>query len=494
MKKIVIFFLITCLLGSLSAQRIQFQQGEKNNKSVTTKPQLVHILECMQDGQLLVVEPIFNPAKKTKAIKVRLCDMEWKDVKDVRIDDTKNYKIETAFRNGDKLHLLLSFVDNDLAKLRHIEIDANSLGIVSDNALINKKLNSSERSVIKSADSPDGTCHGVVFMTENEANPQNPYSVSAFLFDNDMKQVWKHDWNLLTFIEAVILTDNGELVVASCSVGENQEKTLFLFDIVDAEGTRRDNFFQSTMMDRMALLNYNDGKVLLTAFEGEGSPYGRPGDRQYSGIYACCYDINTRKSVSEQHYKFTPDDMRIFENARANDRVDATTNFLNVVDYCATPQGGAVLVNKNWKYELRGKSDNDRVFNIGMLLFQLDMEGKITRVTPIRQNNINIDWPPVGTDMFLYNDKLYIVTNESDNETDQYTPENPAMAPITMFKANTALAIYSVTSDGQVSKQMVEKERKAYLGSPLFKGKDNKFYFISGSPLYPTKLSSITIP
>ena len=493
MKKVFVLCLVACFAGALSAQRIQFQQGDKSNKRVTTKPQLVHILEGLQDNQLFVVEPLFNPAKKTRAIKVRLCNMEWEDEKDVKIDDTKNYNIETAFRNGNTLHLLLSFDDRDFIKLRHVALDVQSFALVADEFVVNHEYTAAQNGVVWAATSPDGTKHCAVLRLWSDNGGNYAAGAQAFLFDNDMKLLWKKDLKSPE-IHQVIVTDGGEVVTSAMGyVEDNENEAIVLFNLADANGATAAKLSTHADLNKMTLLNYRDGKVLLTALEGEGSPYRRAGLRQYSGFYACCYDISVGKMVAEQHYRFTPDDIRIFENADNDDRVDATTNSLNVLDNCATLQGGAVLVNKNWKYEMRGKNHDDRVYNVGMLLFQIDMDGKITR-SPIRQSNCNFDWPPVGTDIFPYNDKLYIVTNESDNETDKYDPEKPAIAPFTMFKTNTALAIYTVTPEGQVSKQMLEKERKAYLGSRLFKGKDNKFYFLSGPTLYPTKISCVTIP
>ena len=496
MKKIFALIAIACVIGSAQAQRIQFQQGDKKNKNVYIKPQLVHIAESPQEGKLLVVEPVFNPSKKIKAIKVRLCDMEWKDDKDVRIDDTKNYNIETSFRTGGRLHLLLSCHDNDFVKLRHVEIDANSLDIATDNALINKQLAANEKGIVKTADSPDGKLHGAVLVTWNEITGQA--KATATLYDENMRMQWQRElkWG---DINQMIVTNRGEVVTAAIGYSPNNEQVSVLrFNVADANGSQAGQLLDKPTLGNLALLNYADGKIVATALEGEGARrftiFGvREGDKAYTGLYAFCYDINSNQLAASSSHTFTNDDIRVFENASAGEQVGASTNYLNVVDYCATPQGGAVLVNRIWKYEVRGQSDNDRAFSMGMLLFQLDLDGKISSVAPIRQCNISTDWPPVAADMFLHNDKLYIVTNESGNEQEQYAPNMPAQAPTTMFKPNRALAAYAVTASGQVQKQSVVKNESALLGSPLFKVQGNKFYFLSGTSLCPTKISYITI-
>ena len=100
----------------------------------------------MQDGELLVVEtglkavsgPLTNPVK---SVKVRRCDMEWNDTKSVVIDETKGVGIREAFRSGNRLHVLFCQEEKNLLKLRHVILDAQSLDIVADNALVDVTMN-----------------------------------------------------------------------------------------------------------------------------------------------------------------------------------------------------------------------------------------------------------------------------------------------------------------------------------------------------------------
>ena len=504
MKKFVVFVLIICFTGGLSAQRIQFHQGEKSHKKAYI-PQAIHIEEATQEGLLLVAEPDLNAFSVAKAIKVRLCDMEWKDEKSVLIPDTKKYSIKSVFKSAGKLHLLIGFDDNDGIKLRHVALDAQSLDILTDEFIFDVKYTAAQYGEVWTATSPDGSKHCAVLRLWSDNGGKYVASAQSVLFDNDMKQLRKQ--NLETpEIHQVMVTDRGEVVTAAMGYAEEKDdETIILFNLADANGATAAELNTHADLNMIVMLNYSDGKVLLTALEGKGDADRartgfRPGyvigSRKYSGVRAISFYIPTNHLVAEQRHAFTLDDIRCFENEDADSRVDSTTDNLGYVDRCATPQGGAVIYHRAWKLEVtdmrNGSHGGTTAHSMGMIVFQVDMDGNFTNVTPIRQHNQNADFPKVGADMFLHNGKMYVVTNESEYENDEYTPNIPAKRSPSLIKANTGLSIYAISPDGTVKKQMLEKERKALLDTPLFEGTKGRFYFLSGG-IRPN-MSSITIP
>ena len=91
MKKTLLILMFFALAGTLTAQEIEFRMGEKTNKKAY-QASMIKIAEGTQEGQLLVVEPNLNAlavggytTKSVKSLKVRLCDMDWNDIKSVTI-------------------------------------------------------------------------------------------------------------------------------------------------------------------------------------------------------------------------------------------------------------------------------------------------------------------------------------------------------------------------------------------------------------------------
>ena len=138
MKKILFALSLACLTGSAVAQDIEFQMGEKTNKKAY-QASMIQMAEGMHEGQLLVVEPelkavsVGGPSPKSvKALKVRLCDMEWKDEKSITLPDTKKSLPYKTFRVGSRLHTVVSRGDDKKLTVRHIALDAQSLEVVDD--------------------------------------------------------------------------------------------------------------------------------------------------------------------------------------------------------------------------------------------------------------------------------------------------------------------------------------------------------------------------
>ena len=152
-KTLAAIMAIACLTGVSNAQQIHFQQGDKSNKKAFLT-HLIHIAEAPKKDKYLVVEPEIKFANITKRIKVRMCDIDWNDEMEAEIPDTKKNEIKEIFLNGDRLHLLLSSEDDDILKLRDIELNGTTLDILSDSILTSKEFHSKESGWLCTASSP----------------------------------------------------------------------------------------------------------------------------------------------------------------------------------------------------------------------------------------------------------------------------------------------------------------------------------------------------
>lgn len=491
MKRLIVALLTFCIAGTLSAQ-IQFVQGDKTNKRALT-PYMIQFPRNMPADRILVVEPHLNgfgsdfSKGNVKYIKVRSCDMDWKDEKVTEIANTKKYTIQTSFCSGDKLHVIVEKNNRDSLIIRHVALDLSTLDIVTDTAIVRYQYGSDEFGLATVEHSPDGQKYALVYTICDDY--KNVSMAKAHLFDENMNCQWQ---KVLEFgdVNHVIVTDKGEVVTAAIGyLPDKEEESIFRFNVADAGGVAYGTLNTKYDLSSMALLNYVDGKVLITALEGEGR------NRKFHAVHSFVFDIPFGVLLSGQRHAFTKDDIRVFENEDADDNVDTTTDYLQALDYCTTPQGGAVLYNRSWTFEVRDYRTgavNSTTYCLGMLLFQVDMKGNFVTITPIRQNNQYANRPRVGADMQLHGNKLYVITNESKEETDEYTPTEPAKRSHRLLKANTSLAIYSITPNGQVAKQMLEKKKNALVHTPLYKSAGEKYFFLTGGQ-FP-QISYIILP
>ena len=502
MKKPILFFMLVAMTCMLSAQDIEFRMGDKTNKKAYSA-KMIKMAEGMQEGQLLVVEPELKAiavgaysSSSVKSLKLRLCNMEWNDVKSVSLPDTKKYIPYEAFRTGERLHTIIcSDADNRL-KVRHIAANANTLDVLGDNTLADATIEKNGEYGIWTVNSPDGQYHGVVYALwgkkENRA--------VAMLFDRDMNKLWERQLHYSDVFN-VIVTNSGTIVTMRLGmVEDNKDITAFRVQTVNADGERHGEYILDADVSDVALLNADDHRVLAVALEGKGGygllRMGTLGHRNYTGLWGLVFDLEKQQITVGNRHPFTDDELLAFSNEAAGGNVsDKSIKFICKVDECTTPQGGAVLYQHAWKVETRdqrGMSQGETVYSKGILVVQADMNGALT-VSRLPQNNQNANWPDVGADVLMHGDRLYVVTNESKDETDEYTPDRPAKRSKSLILANMALSVYWFTPDGQGTKKVVERNEKALLKTPLSAGSADRFYLLCTGGMAP-KIGMLKLP
>ena len=508
MKKVISLLFCFCLAVLMQAQSIQFHQGDKPNRKAYA-PHMIHIAPADQEGLLLVVEPELKAisagnsigANSVKDIKVRLCDEEWKDTKSVEIENSKKGLILEAFRNGSLLHILLSREESGAFTVRHIALDANTLEIKSDKAIVTLTLERGESGECLTSISEDGNQIGLAYVLWGKKEPR--YARAA-LFNRNMEQQWSQS---LTYpnIHEILTTDEGSIATAALGYIKGNSESVFRFNLATATEAKELELSVEEDIERLALLNCKQGRILVTALEGKGGNgvnllgFTTLGLRRHTGVRSYSIDLAGGNKYSSHLHEFTKEEICIFDNtAKPSLVANESTNFLMVRDHCSTKQGGAVLYQEAWEKEVRNTKNgmtNTTFYSNGMLLMQVDMEGNFKQINAIRQRNQNAKEPMVGSDLFVFNDKLYVVTNESKEASNEYTTSEPAKLSLSLSltsATNGAVAVYYFTSDGVGAKQMVEKESKSLLFTPLYAVGGGKFYLLTGT-LYP-RITSITIP
>lgn len=502
MRKILPTILLVAIAGTVTAQDIEFRMGEKTNKKAY-KASMIQMAEGSQEGQLLVVEPELKAvaaggysARSVKALKVRRCDLEWKDAGSVSLPDTKKYLPCETFRSGGRLHTVVSSDADKKLRVRHIAVDAESLEVTDDQLLVDETVEKDGECGVWAVGSPDGRYHGLVYAIWDKKGNR----AVAMLFDRDMNKLWERSL-AYSDVYNVLVTDSGSVVTMRMGmVEDNKDITAFRVQMVDAGGERHGEYILDADVSDVALLNADGHRVLAVALEGKGGygllRFGALGNRQYTGLWSLVFDIDRKEITIANRHPFTDAELLTFGNEDAGIKViDRSIYFIRKVDDCTTPQGGAVLYQHAWRVETRdnhGMNVSETVHSQGILVVQADMAGNLV-VSRLPQNNQNAGWPDVGADLLMHGERLYVVTNESKDASDEYTPDIPALRSKSLVLANMALAVYWFTPDGQGAKKVVERERKALLNTPLFAGSNDRFYLLNTGNLYP-HISMLKLP
>lgn len=488
MKKTIIFYILAfCTMAS--GQEYSFHQGEEEIKKAY-QPEKIKIAPGVGEGQVLTVEPLFNIFSTVKGVQVKLYDSVWKETKSVKIDETKQSSIEYAKRIGGNLHVAIGNVKKRNFFIKHVAVDAATLDIVSDSLLINLEFSKKEECYYHTASSPNGEYFGVVYILLNEKTKQT--KTTALLYDNKMSKLWERPLEH-GLVHQMLVTDNGEVVTAALAEDGESDGTIMLYNTADVHGAKHGSCIVKEEVQQISLLQFNGGKILTTALEVQGG--GFMSTQLFTGFHVYLFNMKENRLAGNTYHAFTGDDIQVLENKLDPDLSFLKTNNLSPLDQIPTPWGGTVLYHRMWMEGYRnmktGMTTNERVYSKGILMVNIDTLGNIMWIRGIMQNNQNANWPAVGADLILQNNNLYVVTNESKEESDEYTPNQLAKSSSSFLLANCALSIYSFTPEGKGSKKMLAKDGKFLLFTPLYAVGNGKYYLLTGGT--SPKMSSLTI-
>lgn len=493
MKRIFLALVFVGLAGLVSGQDFEVRISDKTNKKIGATG-MVRIVEGVQEGQLLVVEPKLKTfvgpfSNPVKSVRVRLCDLEWKETKCITLDDTKKNAIEDAFRIGNSLHVLVSYTEKKQLRLRHVVLDAQTLDISTDEVLYSAPIEKKGEGRVWTASSPNGRYHGAVCAVWPK---EGDGMAMALMFDSAMNKLWQQPL-YFSNISDVMVNDSGMLATLQAGFFEdNDAVTPFRLNVADGKGVKHGDFVLNARVGHSALMNFTGNRLVAVALEESGV-------WKYTGLWSMVFNLQEgAERLSGSRHPFTDEELRLFSNDAPDESVSSRreAESLRLVDCCPTPQGGAAVYQRTWQTAVRniktGMTSNESFHSVGLLLVQVDMNGRIT-THRIPQRNQNANFPKVGADIFVHGDRLYVVTNESKEESDVYNPDQPAKRSGSLIMANCALAVYWFTPDGQGAKKVVEREHKAILISRLFAGSNNRFYFLATSLAFP-HMCSVVLP
>jgi len=493
MKKLIALLFTICIASLLSAQKIDFSMGSKTNKKIYA-PRMVRLTDSPSDENILVVEPQLKAinagfsANSVKGYKIRLCDMEWKDSKTLEIPNSKGFLLGETFRNGNSLNIMMYDYEGGI-RLRIVSLDIQNFTISRDEIVCTLSKDKGYDAELFSCSSPNGEYYAAVCcLWPNKSQG----SAVALLFDDEMNKLWQREL-VYSDITDVILSNDGDLAtIALGSLDGNKNATAFRINAVSDGGEQHAEYTIEADLTTVALLNYIDGRILATALEGSGGnskiTIGALGHRNFSGITSLVFDLDKEDIAISNRHPFTNNELNALSNSpKGTPNLGGDLKFIRKVDACQTPNGGAVLYQHAWSEEsrdMRSGASNLTVHSKGILVVQVDMKGEMV-VSPIMQNNQNASWPHVGADLFATGDKVYILTNESGNEGDVYTPLEPAKRSLKLLAANSAASLYWFTADGFGAKQVLQRDEKAILFTPAVKGENGRYFFLAGG-MFPS--------
>ena len=494
------FLVLVAILATttVTAQNITFRHGEKNN-SKGYQPTLISLEKGMTNGHYYSIEPDLNAFSKVKGIMVREVDIDYKEFKKVVIENTNECGIMHIQRDGTKLHLVLSLIEKKKTVLRHVCVDLNSFTVVNDKVLVDIIENKGDEFYYWDGNSSSGNYYSLVYANVNEK--KGTADVQAMLFDQGMNLQWKRQMPVAS-IAKVLTTNDGRIATCGYSNGEGKsDGANMTFSITDASGTKQSSIPSSNKLGEMALLNCFGNKILATALETDRG-IGWAGNFTagiafthgivYTGCAAYLFDVADGRMVNTDRHTFTKEDARVFYNASMVTEITSPDiNFLSLRNSVTTPQGGCALYGRTWLEKVQQMvSENGYAphptgastvtyYYKGMMLVNVDSTGHFVWMRPLMHDNwFNGDFKQfTETDMVAEGNDIYVITNEAENDDDNYNPNKAARRAVMM--GHGAIAAYHFAPNGTAAKSKLINGMNIIM-TPLRCQGDGLYYLITG--------------
>lgn len=476
-------------MTAATAQNITFKQGDSGNGKAYL-PTLIRLDKADVDSLYYSVEPDLNAFSKVKGIMVREVDINYKEYKCAKIENTNGYGILHVQRDGMRMHAIVGAVEKKSVILRHVCINLSSFTVESDKVLLDKHVGKHEFFYHWDATSENGH-YGLVYAVANDKT--NTADVHGMVFDRSMQTVWAHSLDVGA-ISQIFVTEDGRIATCGFSNDEgNADGATLVFGIADAIGTRQGRYPSVAKVGSLTILNVFGDKVLATALETDKGT-GWAGNflvgavittgTIYTGVTAYLFDVSACSMVNTDRHPFTKADARVFYNASLISEIASPdVNFLSLRAKVATSQGGAALYGRTWLEKTVNTSNGMTTatyYYKGMMLVKADSTGHIVWMKPLMHDNgTNGDFgESAETDMVAEGDDLYVITNESPKDGDTYDPEN-AVRRVVMV-VHGAISAYRFTDDGSATKHKIVTDGINIIKTPLRRQAPGVYTFISG--------------
>lgn len=495
-KKIALMASVAVMsLSPVLGQGYTFTQGGKGSLK-THIPSTVTLMAADNPNEYYTVEiDGVGINYKVRSWKVRHVDMNYKELRGVKIPDVKGCYVKQVIRDGQRLHLIIDASEKKRLALRHVAVDLDQFSISADSMLLDIEIGKKTDYYHWMHHNEASGCLAIVHaLVDNKTEQAEAH---AMLFDSGMQRLWAHPIETGS-ISQIIATEDTTIVTAGIQAGEKGSVgTVVEFSEIDRETTRQGFFRTEASLDDLVLIGFRGGNVLATALE-TSSGIGWAGNMRagsvittgttYTGCAAFCFSLNERKLLNSSSYQFTKEDASMFYGASlVADITSPSINFLHVKKVASNGQGGAVLYQRSWKEKITrtgpgtAPMSEETVYLKGMLLVHVDAMGNILWTRRIPHDNIGYGAPipHQETDLVVQDGVYHVFTNESVHEGEEYKPDGRANKAL--LQALGALSVYTFRPDGSAGKKMLADKGITTIMTPLQHSSSGRYLLLSGS-------------
>ena len=312
-----------------------------------------------------------------------------------------------------------------------------------------------------SAVSPNGKFIGV--LTIVQYTERKDYIAVSKVFDENLNVVWAKDY-AVGVVDAIYVDDEGTMYTMGMEQTSNGER--FLTNLLDRYGA---NSYRTDMqcdpIQDFQIVNVIGSKVLCSGLVKMTT--ADPDKDVASGVMTMVFDVDSTNITSFKIRFFQNEDKNILLNKNTK-KVQREHDMPMVAPLgcIRMPYGAVVAVGH--RHRLRYVNSNGTVTNSyygqGIHMIAFDTLGAVKWVRNLRRNDMTeFDDDMLDLAMFSVGDNAYVMKNEDTDEPKEYNITEEAEEYEVGEKSN--LVLYEISSEGDVTKTILEKGTKHALAS-----------------------------
>ena len=284
------------------------------------------------------------------------------------------------------------------------------------------------------------------------------YLAVAKVFDENLNLLWKKEY-AVGVTNGIYLDDAG--VMYTLGVKHTTDGEYFVINVMNSAGA--DTYgvsVQSDPVHDVRIVNVLDNHVLCAGLFTE--PLADPEEALTSGLVTMSFDIDSMQVAGFSMRYFQNEDKNIMQNKNTRKiQYDHSMSMVAWQGSLRMPYGAVVAVghHRMIHYTNSNGTVEDFWYAQGLHLLAFDTVGTVKWTRNIRRNDMtDIADGMIDLHLFSEGDKVCILKNEDSSEPVEYNIAKAAHEYEVGEKSN--LVLYTLASDGTVTKDIIEKETK----------------------------------
>lgn len=452
-----VLLLMVAAIGGANAQQIKCSFSGENSKFDNVMSENLHIVGMSDDqsSYYAVTCTTINVliAHVSNGLQVVELDRNMNIKKSCNVSVNLADYIPLITMHDGVVHIFMLHEENKESILYHTAVNVATMSVIKQKEeLVHSSFARNDNSYFWINESENKDFIGFITYVTDES--EDTYTANAFLFDADMKLVWKRQCEI-DALSDIRATNDGNIA----TMGYDYVKNEFLFSLIeksDMQTYRAPSTSEAVSFPE--IVNYHNGKMIVSGLLVSDPSAKRPSGR-YQGAFGLAFDLAKGKAIKMSIHQFDIADKAMFENQSTKYKFKKDPEHIVLTNTTPTSFGGVASFQAHYSVTVQSQNGTSTVFhNNGVCVIGIDTTGDIRWNSNMRcfaQSNSN--WKNISHCLFSVNGDTYLIQSEHAKSPKDYTLTDIAKPMrFGLLAAGHLLAIYKISADGTTTKTVVE--------------------------------------